>query len=48
MKPFITMELNDDFCGLAFYGGFFPQENTFEIVLQISWLEIAIGIGGIE
>lgn len=50
MKPFLTMELNDDFCGVAIYGGYFPEENTFEMVIQIGWLEIAIGItkGGVE
>jgi hypothetical protein len=44
MKPFITIEWNEDFIGVAFYFGFFPKENTFEMVLQIGWLEIAIGV----
>lgn len=44
MKPFITADWNEQFIGVAFYCGYFKDEGTFEIVLQIGWLEIAIGV----
>ena len=44
MQPIFTADWNEQFIGIAFYCGFFSEENTFEITLQIGWLELSIGV----
>lgn len=39
-----TASYNYAFCGVAFYVGYFDDENTFELVLQIGRLELGFGI----
>ena len=42
MKPFLSVLMSDEFCGISFMCGYW-SEGIYGMSLQIGWLEIAIG-----